>query len=353
MNIYNYFENRSRSFLIMHALFFNLLLASMDYLTGWEFAFSPFYLLPILLVTWFSDMSAGMIISVISAFTWLTVDFLNDHPYSTPFFALWNMLARLFFYLIIAYSLSIRRQKEKYIVSQSRELERSNKELAMSIADLEQFTTAASHDLKEPLRVVSQYLQIIEQRCKNNLDPDISKFINSSINAAGRMDTLINDLLDYSRVIKKERHFLSVNCSKILNEALNNLTVTISQSGTVITSDPLPTLSVVESEFVRIFQNLIGNAIKYRGQDTPRVHISAKSKEGRWVFSIKDNGIGIESQYYQKIFNIFQRLHSREEYPGTGIGLAICKKIVESYGGQIWVESEPGKGSTFYFTIPK
>jgi signal transduction histidine kinase len=225
-------------------------------------------------------------------------------------------------------------------------------ELKRSNAELEQFAYISSHDLQEPLRMVASYVQLLERRYKGKLDADADDFIAYAVDGATRMQTLINDLLTYSRVGTRGKHFKPTNCSAVLDQTLANLEMAIEESGAVVTHDALPTVMADASQLVHLFQNLIGNAIKFRGQEPPRVHVSAKQKEDEWVLSVQDNGMGIDSQYAERIFQVFQRLHTRTDYPGTGIGLAVCRRIVERHGGRIWVESEPGKGSTFYFTIP-
>lgn len=238
-----------------------------------------------------------------------------------------------------------RKKVQERLKQMVKELERSN-------AELQQFAYVASHDLQEPLRMVSSYTQLLGRRYKGKLDADADEFIAYAVDGAARMQMLINDLLEYSRVGTKGKPFEMVNCLDVFDHAVSNLRMAIEESGAVITHGELPTVMADTLQFTQLFQNLLGNAIKFRGKETPLIHISAVQKEGEWVFSIRDNGIGIDPQYVDRIFVIFQRLHSKEEYPGSGIGLAICKKIVERHGGQIWVESEPGKGATFYFTVP-
>jgi len=234
----------------------------------------------------------------------------------------------------------------------SEELQRTLSRLYRSNKDLEEFAHIASHDLQEPLRMVSSYTQLLERRYKDQLDSDANDFIGYAADGARRMQTLINDLLAYSRITMQGNEFELTNCSDVLDQAASNLTAAIEESGVVLTRDPLPTLAVDASQLLSVFQNLISNAIKFRCDEAPSISVSAVESEDEWVFAVKDNGIGIEAEYAERIFIIFQRLHGKTEYAGTGIGLAICKKIIERHGGRIWMESEPGTGSSFYFTFP-
>jgi PAS domain S-box-containing protein len=240
-----------------------------------------------------------------------------------------------------------RKRSEDRLVRTVGELKRSNDEL-------EQFAYVASHDLQEPLRMVASYTQLLAQRYKGRLDADADEFIAYAVDGSNRMQALIKDLLAYSRAGTTGKGFHQISSENALKEALTNLRATIQDSGAVVTQDSLPAITMDETQLVQVFQNLVGNAIKYRTSEAPRVHVSAMKNGGKeWIFCVKDNGLGIEPQYFERIFVIFQRLHGREEFKGTGIGLSICKKIVERLGGRIWVESEPEKGSTFCFTIPE
>jgi PAS domain S-box-containing protein len=233
------------------------------------------------------------------------------------------------------------------------ELTRTLDELKRSNRELQQFAYAASHDLQEPLRMVSSFSQLLERRYKNRLDEDADEFIEFIVEGAQRMKHLIDDLLIYSRVTKKEKEFELVDLEKSLKVALINFSLSIKEQHVIIKHDNLPTICADASQMGQVFQNLIGNAIKFHGKDNPKIEISVQEDPEEWTFAFKDNGIGIDKKYQKQIFEVFRRLHTRKEYPGTGIGLSICKKIIERHGGELWVESKPGMGSTFYFTIPK
>ena len=231
-------------------------------------------------------------------------------------------------------------------------LRKKTEELARSNEDLEQFAYVASHDLQEPLRMVTSYVQLLSKRYKAKLDADANEFIDFAVDGAVRMRKLINDLLTYSRVGTQGKELSPTDSEAVLAQSVNDLKVTIEENGALVTHDPLPTVMADSPQLEQLFQNLIGNAIKFRGNEPPHVHISASRNGKGWIFSIRDNGIGFAPEYSERVFVIFQRLHSRQEYAGTGIGLAICKKIVERHGGHIWVESDVGKGAIFRFTIP-
>lgn len=242
-----------------------------------------------------------------------------------------------------------RRQRERD--DAERALAEKAEQLTRSNAELEQFAYVASHDLQEPLRMVASYTQLLARRYEGRLDSDADEFINFAVDGATRMQTLINDLLTLSRVGTRGGALEPANVEEILGTALHNLELTIGESHATVTHDALPDVVADAGQLVQLFQNLIGNAMKFHGEEPPRIHISAQRAGADWVFSVADNGIGVEPQYAQRIFVMFQRLHGREEFPGTGIGLAICKKIVERHGGRIWLETTKGGGATFLFTL--
>jgi light-regulated signal transduction histidine kinase (bacteriophytochrome) len=243
-------------------------------------------------------------------------------------------------------------------------LEERARELARSNADLEQFAYVASHDLQEPLRAIVSYLQLLERRYKDQLDERAERYIGHAVDGGRRMQTLIGDLLTYSRVGRRDVAMVPVDTEAILERVETSLRVAVDESGATITHDPLPTIVGDTTQLTQLFQNLVGNAVKFRGEEPPRVHVSAERQappvseggperdEGAWLFSVRDNGIGIAPEYRERVFILFQRLHARDEYSGTGIGLAVCKRIVERHGGTLWVDATPGGGATFSFTIP-
>jgi PAS domain S-box-containing protein len=239
-----------------------------------------------------------------------------------------------------------RRRAEERLTKTMEELKRSNDELG-------QFAYVASHDLQEPLRMVASYTQLLAQRYKGRLDSDADEFIAFAVDGCNRMQGLIQDLLSYSRAGANAEPLREISCEDALEKTLKNLHATIQDSGAMVTHDSLPNIMMDEMQLVQIFQNLIGNAIKYRAAEPSQVHVSAtRNGSNEWVFSVRDNGMGIEPQYFERIFILFQRLHGQKDFAGTGIGLAMCKKIVDRLGGRIWVESQATKGSTFYFALP-
>jgi PAS domain S-box-containing protein len=270
----------------------------------------------------------------------------RDLTYEIRISPLLDWRNRLVGQVVLTQDITERIQAEKTLKRYAEELRRSNQEL-------EQFAYIASHDLQEPLRTIAGYTQLIARRYKGKLDEDADDFINFAVDGATRMQHLINDLLEYSRVETRGKHFDDTDTASILGRVISSLQVAIEESEAKISYNGLPTLKADASQLAQLFQNLIGNAIKFRGKRPLEIEIISKHVGEEWHFTVKDNGIGIEERYYDRIFQIFQRLHSREEYPGTGIGLAVCKRIVERHGGNIWVESKLGLGSAFHFTIPE
>ena len=246
-----------------------------------------------------------------------------------------------------------RKQAEAELQEANSQLILKAQQLSRSNAELEQFAYVASHDLQEPLRMIASYTQLILRRYGDRFDGDAREFMDFIVDGATRMKQLIEDLLAYSRVGTHGKAFRPTDSGAAVQKALANLRAAIESSNGTVTCDPLPTINADEFQLVQLFQNLIGNALKFKGAETPRVHISVNEQADTWTFGVKDNGIGIDGEYFDRIFMVFQRLHSRTDYPGTGIGLAICKKVVDRHGGRLWIESGVGSGSTFWFTVPK
>ncbi len=247
--------------------------------------------------------------------------------------------------LLLSAALAERKRIEELILQKNRELERSN-------IELERFAYIASHDLKEPLQTALVYTQFLQERYRAKLDERGQECIHFIIDSVRRMNRLIEDLLSYSKVRKEDTKFASVNIASVCDQAIANLKVAIDQNGALVSSDPLPVVFGHEAQLLQVFQNLIANAVKFHREEIPRVHIGCQHQGHFFTFAIRDNGIGIKPEHTQFIFEIFKRLHSQAQYPGTGIGLALCKKIIEQHGGKIWVVSEYGRGSTFYFSLP-
>ena len=361
-----YLSRQSKPFLLTWSFTVVLFVGAVDYLTGEELSFSIFYLLPISLAVWFVNRNAGIFMCIVSSGTEFIANFFAGRNYSHPLISFWNSLMLLCFFLISVFILSnlkIEYERRMKLIDELRdsleelrrtkgELEQKSQDLARSNVELEQFASAVSHDLKEPLLAITINLTLLKKRYKGKLGSEGETFITETIDEAKQMQTLISDMLSYSRVGNSAKPFVLTECTDILNRLLANLMIPLEQSGAVVTHDTLPEVMADPIQLFQLLQNLIGNALKFRDENKPLIHISAKRKENEWVFSVKDNGIGIPAEYTEKIFEMFQRLHNKKEYPGTGIGLATCKKIVERHGGHIWVESNPNRGSTFYFTIP-
>ncbi|MFP5306419.1 MAG: ATP-binding protein, partial [Gammaproteobacteria bacterium] len=249
---------------------------------------------------------------------------------------------------------SERQRAEAALKAANAALEERAAELARSNAELERFAYVASHDLKEPLRSVISFTQLLEKKYKGRLDAEADSYIQFAVDGAKSMRRLIENLLDYARIASAERTSAATSADDALRQALENLRAAVEHSGAVVTHAPLPDVQARPTELVQLFQNLIDNAIKFRSDAPPRIHLSAQREKDAplWRFCVADNGIGIEPRYADKVFRLFQRLHNREDYPGTGIGLAVCKKIVESAGGRIWVEAGDGPGARIAFTLP-
>jgi len=357
---------RSKAFLITSGFILVLFVGVIDYVTGAELSVSIFYLIPISLSVLFVNRRLGVLLSVLSSAVGLTTDLMVGHPYSHPIFVYWNNAIQMGFFLIIVFILSALKMEYKRAVELNidlqdtlsdlkktkDELERRSQDLARSNAELEQFAYVAAHDLKQPLVVAGGYINRLRRLCKDKLDPDANTCIGHALDAITRMEALINALLAYARVGTKAGELTLANCNDMIECATTNLQVEIEKSCAIVTHDQLPILLADHIQIIQLFQNLIGNSIKFRGEEPPRVHTSAEHKEKEWVISICDNGIGIDPKHSSSIFDIFHRLHDSSKYPGNGIGLASCKKIVENHGGRIWVESTPGKGSIFKVAIP-
>ncbi|MBI4403958.1 MAG: hypothetical protein HY537_07350 [Deltaproteobacteria bacterium] len=290
----------------------------------------------------------GALLAIVAVEDFLLVDhiehYLNLALNLTPILGLAVSNARV--YQRLRNEISERQRSEQALQQTTHALARSNKEL-------EQFAYLASHDLQEPLRMISNYVSLLKMRYAGKLDQDADEFIEYAVDGAKRMQALINSILEYSRVGKAALKPEPVDLTDVIKESLSNLRVSVEESDAVIKMDTLPTVMGNRERLVLLFQNLIGNAIKYRKkEEAPMIYVSGKEDGSRWELSIKDNGIGIDESSTDRIFMLFQRLHGKSEYPGSGVGLAICKKIVEQHGGRIWVESKPGEGSTFRFTLP-
>jgi len=305
--------------------------------------------IPVIFMTALSDISDKMTAYSVGGVDYVTKPFHTD-----------EVLARVNAHLSL-------RAMQRELASQNQQLQqeiavrcaaeqvlaRRTEELARSNAELEQLAYVASHDLQEPLRMITSYLQLIEKRYKDKIDTDATEFIEFAVDGAKRMQKLIDDLLAYSRLGSRAKPFQSTSCATIVKDAIQSLLAAVEESGAQITCGNLPAVVGDQAQLTHLFQNLIANAIKFRRSQSPHVHIDVEDTGESWCFSVRDNGIGIAPEYFERIFVMFQRLHSRSTYPGTGIGLALCKRIVEHHHGRIWVESVPEEGSVFKFTLPK
>jgi signal transduction histidine kinase len=361
-----YFRRQSKTFFLICSIIITLLIGVADYLTGEELSLVIFYILPISLIVWFTNRDATIFMCIISSIIEFAANSAAGRTYSHYLISFWNSALLLGFFLLYAFILSMLqkeyRSRTKLIdelqaslaeLKHTREeLEQKSQDLTRSNMDLQQFAYAASHDLQAPLRGVEGFVNLLSRRYKGQLDTTADEFIEFIVDGVKRMHVLIKDLLEYSQIGAKEIHWKPMESELAVTQALANLKTAVEESSAIVTYKALPRIVGDPAQMSSLFQNLIGNAIKYRKEETPKIHISAEREGDRWLFSVNDNGIGIDPNNSDRIFVVFQRLHTREEYEGTGIGLAICKKIVERHNGDIWMESEPGKGSTFYFTIP-
>lgn len=308
------------------------------------------YVAVVLIALWLpGQRSALLLAAVCSALSILGL------LYSPPGGELWKVVTNRWLAVIVIWVTALlcfwRKQGEKALLEGEERLRAQAEELARSNIDLERFAYLASHDLQEPLRKVEGFTLLLAERYQGQLDAQADKFMGYVVDGARRMRALVTDLLKYSRVGKGELSRESTDLSLVVEKVLTDLEPTIREGNASVTHGSLPTAMAEPSLMAQLLQNLIANGLKFHGEEPPHVHVSAEQKDEGWVFSVNDNGIGIAEEYCEQIFTIFQRLHSRAEYPGTGMGLAICKKIVEQHGGRIWVESRLGQGSTFYFTI--
>jgi signal transduction histidine kinase len=365
-NMQGWLGKQSKPSLITLGFILVLIVGAADFITGTELSISIFYLLPISLAAWFINRRTGIFLSIVSSAVELATDIIAGRSYSHPIIVHWNYAVHLGFFLIIVLILSaLKMEYEKTMKLNANlqntltelkktqdELERKAQDLARSNIELEQFAYVAAHDLKGPLIVAGGYINRLRGLYKDKLDRDADRFIENALDGITRMEVLINALLAYARVGTSPKDLKLTNFDEVFEYAATNLQVEMKESGAIVTHDQLPTVLADDIQIIQLFQNLIGNSIKFRREEPPRIHVSAEQKDKQWVFSLCDNGIGIEPKNINCIFDIFQRVHSSSEYPGNGIGLAICKKIVEKHGGRIWVESKPREGSRFYFTIP-
>ncbi len=342
------------------------LVALADYMTGAELKISIFYLLPISLMAWFVNRRMGIILAIVSSVLEVVTDLMVGHPYSHPVIVYWNSAVQAGFFVIIVLILSALRSEYENTLKINVELqealaqlrvtkdklERSTQDLARSNVELEKFASVVAHDLKGPLITAGGYIQRFQRRYKDKFDKEAYRLIGHALDGITRMEELIHALLSYARAGAKPKNLKPTNFNDIVEHAAGDLQAEIEKSVAKVTHGQLPTLLADEIQITQLFQNLIGNGVKFHRGDSPHIHISAERQGKGWVFSIQDNGIGIDRKDLNRIFDVYERLDSTEEYQGHGIGLAICKKIVENHGGRIWVESELGKGSTFFFALP-
>jgi signal transduction histidine kinase len=337
-----------------------------DYLTGFETTVSVFYVMPVFIASWCAGGWGGLLASALSVSAWILADRLAGHAYTQGLILYWNAAVMFcFFFLIALFALVIqrdrddqarlmrelrataeeRRQLNERLVEQTEQCFRSNREL-------EQFASVVAHDLRSPLVGIGGFANLLRRRHREALGADGDLLVGHIVDGAARTQALIEDLLAYARLGADEGPLETVDCQALVKEVLETLAPQIEERGAVVTQEDLPRLTGNRTQLTRVFQNLIANALKFQASQQPQIHVRSENKGDAWLFSVRDNGIGIPADQRERVFQIFQRVHGEEDYPGTGIGLSICKKVVEAHGGRIWVESAPGEGSTFYFTIP-
>lgn len=336
-----------------------------DLITTGQLSFSIFYLLPILLVTWYSDRKSGIEISMFGALVWHVSGIISGYIHSDHLLYYWNTAVRLGFFMITVIILSKLKEtleaRTKFIfllqstlddLKRTRvELEKRAQELERSNADLEQFAFVAAHDLRSPLITIGGYINRLRREYGGSLDDKANEMISLAFKNVIWMESLIKSLLSYARIEAKGKKFEPTDMKEVVESVLANLQGTIKDRNAKITCDDLVTVMADKAQIIQLIQNLIENSIKFCDKECPEIHLSVKRDEGECVFSVNDNGIGLDAEHFDKIFGIFKRVNEKSEYSGTGIGLAVSRKIVERHGGRIWVESEKGKGSTFFFTI--
>jgi light-regulated signal transduction histidine kinase (bacteriophytochrome) len=319
------------------------LVGYLDYATG-KLSILLFYFLPIGIAAWYGGRWPGLILSFLALGVWFRASYWL-YEYSGLASAAWETGIAGGMFITFALLLSSLRNARARAQAAMEQLARSNQEL-------QEFAYVASHDLQEPIRVITLFLELLQRQYGEKLDAHANEFIGHATDSAERMMQMIRDLLAYSRV-ESDTTLQDVNCGEVMCQVLENLQPAIAESGAMVQVDALPTVKGSPTLLMRLFQNLLSNAIKFRGPRTPVVHMAARQAGGQWGFSVQDNGIGLDHRQADRAFIMFERIHDRSKYPGTGIGLATCKRIVERHGGRIWVESTPGEGSTFYFTISK
>ncbi len=300
-----------------------------------------------------NDFEHWMVLALIAGFMGQVMFMSFSHQLFDSMFDAAHMLKKLSYIFVLIGLLISMYTLYRWADEANNKLGRNARELARSNIELEQFAYVASHDLQEPLRMVTSYMQLLEKRYKDRLDADANEFIGYAVDGAARMKELINDLLTYSRVVRLGKELTLIDSDKVLKDALANLSGVTEAEHAEVSHDPMPIVLGDATQLMQLFQNLIGNAIKFHGSDSPEIHIGVRTETNAHTFSVRDNGIGIAAEFHERIFSVFQRLHDNKSYEGTGIGLALCKKIVERHGGRIWLESQLGKGAIFHFTLSR